>query len=142
MSREPAGSLAAVVRRRAGGCCEYCHFPETAAELPFQVDHIIALKHGGETSDDNLAYACFYCNSYKGPNIAGVDPASSGAIRLFHPRRDRWADHFQWDGTTLGAKTAVGRVTIAVLRLNHPDAITVREALLAVGSLPEVSRKL
>lgn len=141
MPREPASVRAAVVRQRARGACEYCYFPETAAELPFQVDHIVALKHGGANSDDNLAYACFYCNSYKGPNIAGVDPVSGAVTRLFHPRRDRWAEHFEWNGPALLAKTAVGRVTIEVLRLNHPDAIAVREALLAEGALFEISSK-
>ena len=42
-------------------------------------------------------------------------------MRLFHPRRDRWNEHFfvdSHDGTILGL-TPVGRVTIAVLRMNR-----------------------
>jgi hypothetical protein len=39
----------------------------------------------------------------------------------------------------LRARSAVGRVTIDVLRLNHPDAVAVREALIAEGLLPEIS---
>ena len=39
------------VRARAGYRCEYCHFPEAIAELPFQLDHIIAQQHGGEGRD-------------------------------------------------------------------------------------------
>jgi hypothetical protein len=132
----------ALVRDRAANRCEYCHFPQTVAELPFQLDHIVALKHGGQTSADNLAYACFFCNSYKGPNIAGTDPVSGEVTRLFHPRSDRWADHFEWEGAIVRAKTAVGRATISVLRLNHPDAAAVREALLVEGALKESPTKL
>lgn len=32
------------VRDRAAGRCEYCLFPESASELPFHIDHIIAQK--------------------------------------------------------------------------------------------------
>lgn len=63
--------LRRLVVQRAGGRCEYCHFPETASFYPFQIDHIIAEKHGGPTIADNLAWSCYYCNTYKGPNIAG-----------------------------------------------------------------------
>jgi hypothetical protein len=54
--------------------------------LPFQVDHSIARKHGGRASENNLALACFYCNSFKGPNIAGLDPDTGEVVRLFHRR--------------------------------------------------------
>ena len=53
----------------------------TLTSMPFQIDHVIARKHGGGTSDDNLAFACFYCSSHKGPNIAGLDPRSSPDAR-------------------------------------------------------------
>lgn len=70
----PDRALEAEVIRRAQGRCEYCHFPRSAAELPFHIDHIIAEKHGGPTAAENLAWACFSCNLRKGPNIAGLDP--------------------------------------------------------------------
>jgi len=116
--------------------CEYCHFPADLAELSFELDHIIARKHGGPTEPDNLALACFYCNSYKGPNIAGIDPESGDLVRLFHPRRDDWADHFQWEGATLAGRTPIGRATIQVLCINHPDAVSVRESLQREGVFP------
>ncbi len=75
MDRVPAEVEREVVRR-AGGRCEYCHFPEQAAELPFHLDHIIARKHLGLTEEANLAWACFSCNLRKGPNIAGLDPVT------------------------------------------------------------------
>ena len=59
--------------------CEYCHFPAALAELSFETDHIVAKKHGGTVASDNLAWACFYCNRYKGTNIAGIDPEEDPA---------------------------------------------------------------
>ena len=103
--------------------------------MPFQVDHIIAEKHGGTTTDSNLALSCYYCNSFKGPNIVGIDPFGDPdtAIQLFHPRKDHWASHFKWTGPELVGVTPDGRVTIAVLRINEPDAISFRELLLDPG---------
>lgn len=104
--------------------------PHPFAELPFEIDHIVAKKHRGETGQENLSLTCFYCNSYKGPNIAGMDPVSNVVTPLFHPRRDMWADHFRWDGPKLVGLTAIGRTTIDVLRINHPDAVAVRASLI------------
>jgi len=100
------------------------------------MDHVIAEKHEGETSLDNLAYACLHCNSFKGSNIAGWDRETSQTIRLFDPRHDAWSDHFEWDGPVLRARTAVGRVTIAVLRINLPPRIAVRRSLIEEQVFP------
>lgn len=124
------------VADRAGNRCEYCHLPERLTSLPFQLDHIIAEKHGGETSLDNLAYACLHCNTFKGPNIAGRDHETSQTVRLFDPRRDTWDDHFEWDGPVLRARTAVARVTIVVLRVNLSYRVALRESLIEEGFFP------
>lgn len=126
-------ALTALVRKRAQSICEYCRLPQVFSAIPFEIDHIIAQKHGGQTQEENLAFSCFYCNSRKGPNIAGVDPASGRIVRLYHPRKDRWSRHFEWVGAVLQGKTAIGRATIVVLSMNDPDAIAVREALLDEG---------
>jgi hypothetical protein len=125
--------LKAQVRRRARFRCEYCCFPERLAELRFQVDHIIARQHGGPTRAANLALACYRCNSHKGTNLSGVDPVSAKVVRLFHPRRDLWQEHFAWNGPRLTGLTPVGRATIAVLRINRPDAVLARASLLEEG---------
>jgi 5-methylcytosine-specific restriction endonuclease McrA len=52
--------LRQLVWQRASSRCEYCQFPAQFAEAPFQIDHIIAQKHGGETNAENLALACYY----------------------------------------------------------------------------------
>ena len=125
------------VRQRAQQRCEYCRIPAFLEWLHFQIDHVIAQKHGGETAADNLALACFHCNSYKGPNIAGIDPRTGRLVRLYHPRRDVWSQHFEWDGPVLVGKTPIARATIHVLWINHPRMLHLRSALLAEGeSLP------
>ena len=126
-------ALEELVRRRARSRCEYCLLPESLVSTPFQFDHIIAQSHGGESTADNLAYACFHCNNFKGPNVAGVDPDSGEIVRLFHPRRDRREEHFAWDRAQLVGLTAVGRATIRTLRLNHPHRLAVRRSLLLEG---------
>jgi hypothetical protein len=98
--------------------------------IPFPIDHIIARQHSGLTTFSNLALSCLHCNSHKGPNIAGIDPKSKKLTKLFNPRRHKWARHFRWHGPYLMGRTAVGRVTIAVLAMNDPEAVEVREALL------------
>jgi len=40
-------TLEELVRRRAGGCCEYCRTPQDIEDLPAEIDHIIAEVHGG-----------------------------------------------------------------------------------------------
>ena len=67
---------------------------------------------------DNLAWACIFCNLYKGPNLASLDPETGALTRLFHPRRDRWDDHFRQDGASIVGLTAVGRTTCWLLEMN------------------------
>ena len=117
-------------RRRAKNRCEYCHFPADLAITPFQIDHIIAEKHGGKTEFSNLALACFSCNNYKGPNIAGFDLLTSEIVRLFNPRVDVWSDHFRWNGAVLTGKTVIARVTVQVLNINRADSVLLRECLM------------
>lgn len=126
-------SLVELIWRRAGARCEYCRFPSEHAEAPFQIDHIIAQKHRGETVAENLALACYYCNSYKGPNIAGIDPITGRMVRLFNPRAQRWRDHFAWEGARLVGRTPVGRATVQVLWMNHPLVVETRGWLIAEG---------
>ena len=127
--------LEAQVWRRALNRCEYCGFPAEFTRLPFQIDHIIAEKHRGRTALQNLALSCFFCITFKGPNIAGVDPKTQKITRLFHPRNDAWRVHFRRNGAFLEGLTAVGRTTVEVLRINREDALAVRQSLLEEGVL-------
>jgi 5-methylcytosine-specific restriction endonuclease McrA len=122
-----------LVRQRAGGRCEYCRLPQAWSRVPFEIDHIIARKHRGHTVAGNLAVSCWYCNVYKGANLSGLDPATAKVTRLYHPRRHKWAYHFRFDGSTLIGRTAIGRTTIEVLRMNHPQLVALRDILMGAG---------
>src|SRR5438045_9223173 len=91
-------SLEQRVRERAGDACEYCRLPQSAFRFTFPIDHSTAEQHGGATRLNNLAVACLWCNAYKGPNIAGIDPVSKQIAPLYHPRKQAWTDHFRWRG--------------------------------------------
>ncbi|MCE9555992.1 MAG: HNH endonuclease [Planctomycetes bacterium] len=126
--------LVQLVWQRAKNRCEYCQFPTEISLLPFQIDHIIAEKHGGLTEARNLALSCERCNSYKGPNIAGY--LEGQHVRLFDPRKDLWTDHFEWKGPLLVGNTPVGRVTIEVLAINLPYRVALRAVLIEEGIFP------
>src|SRR5438105_102960 len=129
-------SLARQVWTRADSRCEYCQMAQRQDALPFEIDHVIAESHGGPTHADNLALACFLDNSYKGANLAGIDPRTGRVTPLFSPRRQRWRRHFRWDGPVLVGRTAAGRATIAVLRINLPHRVAQRAALIDEGVFP------
>ena len=54
---------------------------------------------------------------------------------LFHPRRDRWTEHFRLAGARVESLTPTGRITARLLPFNHPDRIEERELLLLLGAL-------
>jgi hypothetical protein len=126
-------ALEAQVRQRARGRCEYCQLPQSASGIAFQIDHIIARHHKGRTAATKLALACVYCNGYKGPDISGLDPLTGKLTRLFNPRRHKWTHHFRHDGGELIGRTAIGRTTVEVLRINLPNLIALREVLMEDG---------
>jgi hypothetical protein len=126
-------ALDEAVRRRAQFACEYCLMPQSVHRLRFPIDHIIARQHGGATVLENLALACGRCNRHKGPNLSGVDPVSGAIVMLFNPRRDRWADHFRWDGPLVVGISPQGRATLNVLVMNHPEDLAIRAELIEQG---------
>ena len=122
--------------QRANRLCEYCQLAQSQSDLTFEIDHVVARKHGGTSTPGNLALSCFRCNSFKGSNLAGLDPKTRKLTRLYHPRRHKWTRHFRWDGPHLVGRTSIGRVTILVLRINDPVRVEVRRALIANGEFP------
>lgn len=126
-----------LVRERAGECCEYCRLPASAGTVTFHVDHIIPLKHGGPDETDNLCLACYKCNGHKGYEIAGFDPADGALTRLYHPREQRWEDHFSLqDNMQIAGCTPEGRTTVYVLQMNDPDRVENRLILAELGEYP------
>jgi hypothetical protein len=119
-----------LVRERAAFRCEYClQSEDETLEHFLQVEHIIARKHDGTDSLDNLALACLNCNSHKGANLAGIDPESGALSRLFHPRQHNWHEHFEKIGLFIIGRTPVGRSTVQVLCLNSAERLLWRMAL-------------
>lgn len=102
----------------------------------FEVDHVRPQVHDGQTVSENLAWACFRCNNGKGPNLAGIDAHTDQLAPLFHPRREDWDEHFEWAGPHLLGKSPTGRATIAVLKINAPSRITLRQQLIEEGVFP------
>lgn len=128
-----SAALRREVRERAGERCEYCLIAETQAFFPHEPDHLIAIKHGGQTTSANLALACFDCNRFKGSDIASIDSVSGELVALFNPRTQQWSEHFRLNGGEIEAVTSTGRVTERLLRLNLPSRVEVRERLAALG---------
>ena len=131
-------TTASVVRERARYVCEYCRLPALIHPLPFEIEHVVAKQHGGPTALGNLAFSCLHCNRHKGPNLAGIDHATSNTklVRLFNPRRHKWRRHFRWNGPELVGVTAIGRVTVHVLAMNDPVRVALRHTLIAEGVFP------
>lgn len=133
MSEEGGAALRRLVRERARRCCEYCGMPDSEPVFPHEPDHIIALKHGGRTTSENLAYACFDCNRAKGSDIASIDLETGVLTPLFSPRTQAWSTHFHYNGPLIEARTAIGRVTVRLLRMNLPVRVAIREGLMRAG---------
>src|SRR5262249_3428696 len=126
------------VWERAEGNCEYCLLNERYALKRYEVDHVHAEKHGGTTALDNLCLSCFDRNRQKGSDLSPIDPVTDEVVPLFHPRREKWPDHFQLvpDGHIEGI-TAKGRVTVRLLDFNNPERLAIRAALMALQRYPK-----
>jgi hypothetical protein len=129
-------TLRHLVIERAQGRCEYCRIHQDVSIYRHEIDHIIAQKHGGQTSADNLALACLPCNRSKGSDLTTFDPVSNDVVLLFNPRRQSWIDHFTLDGPHIIGLTPIGRATVLLLRLNAPSRILQRQVLLAQNQYP------
>ena len=138
MTRKPSvpERLRRQVQERAQGRCEYCLIHESDMYYPHEADHVIAEKHGGATSLENLAWACFYCNRFKGSDLASVDPTTQKAVFLFNPRGQRWNRHFRLKGGRIEGITASGRATVALLHLNDAERVAYRLGLIDIGHYP------
>lgn len=127
-------SLRKIVIRRAHHRCEYCCISAEDAFFPFHIDHILSIKHGGETIAANLAYACQICNWNKGSDIATFLDNLRNPIRFFNPRIDIWDDHFEIDTTGfISEKTRIGAATLKIFDLNQPDSIIERREMIRLN---------
>lgn len=129
------------IAMRAGFLCEYCHTPEDFTTDTFNIEHILPILHGGSEAEGNLAYSCGGCNGNKHFHISWNDPDSGQSSPLFHPRKDKWEEHFSWSEELilLVGQTRKGRATIDLLKMNRPGLVNLRKALLAYGAHPGAS---
>jgi hypothetical protein len=123
---------------RAGDRCEYCRAPEQVFNFSFEVEHIIPRSAGGSSDTENIALACESCNLHKSNTIEGWDEIEGCSVPLFHPRQDRWELQFRYDselGRIVGL-TAVGRVTVACLKMNSDFQIRARRHWVRLNLYP------
>jgi hypothetical protein len=124
------------IQERAHGRCEYCLLAEEDAYFSHEVDHIVSEKHGGDTILENLAWACFDCNRFKGSDIASLDRETGTLVPLYNPRLQFWSEHFRVSTGVIEALSQIGSVTERILRLNLPTRVEVRIELTLAGRYP------
>lgn len=125
-----------LVIERAGHRSEYCGLAQEGQEATFHIDHITPVSAGGPTTEANLALACVSCSLRKEARQAVVDSATGETIPLFHPRRQRWSDHFAWDAVRILGLTPTGHATIAVLNMNRAMIQAIRQEEVERGRHP------
>ena len=118
------------VSDRASGKCEYCLIHQDFSIYSHEIDHAVAIKHGGSSNTDNLVLSCLHCNRYKGSDLTSIDPITKEITSLFNPRLDKWGDHFKFEGSYIVGLTNIGRTTIFLLKLNEPQRLMIRQALI------------
>jgi hypothetical protein len=126
------------VEERARDCCEYCRSQSRFATHAFSLEHILPQSRGGKTTLDNLALSCQGCNNHKYTSTEGRDPVTKEPASLFHPRRQRWRDHFTWspDYVYIIGITPTGRATVELLQLNRERLLNMRRVLHGAGEHP------
>lgn len=126
------------VARRSRGRCAYCQAQEAVVGMQFTLDHIIPRLLGGTEDLTNLCWACWDCNLIKQGRIAVLDPVTGKRVPLFHPNHQAWEDHFgrAEGGRYVVGRTAVGRATVVLLRLNRAVLVRARERWIEAGWHP------
>lgn len=136
MSTPISKEIRSIVKERANGKCEYCGIHEAYSFLPFQIDHIIAQKHGGSHDLTNLAYSCPHCNQHKGSDISTYLTDKQIIIRLYNPRIDKWDNHFFIELGAILSETDMGKGTVSLLKFNQAERLMTRQILLEEGLYP------
>lgn len=125
------------IAKQANHRCCYCRSPN-AVGVSMVIDHIIPIVAGGDNTPENLALACFRCNGFKAHHITAKDPETKEFVPLFNPVKQEWHQHFEWnqEHTHVLGKTAIGRATIELLRLNDDWWIGARRLWMCLGLHP------
>ena len=136
MSTRPSASLRRQVIERAQNRCEYCLIHQDDAVATHQIDHVLAEKHGGSTTLENLAVSCMTCNIRKASDLSSVDPATGAIVPLFNPRKHIWSEHFRIEDVQIVGLTPEGRTSVEFLQLNSYERTSERRELIAAGRFP------
>ena len=113
----------------------YCQTPQNLLPVQFEIDHIVP---SSSDQREDLCLSCPTCNRFKGSKVEAVDEVTGQVVRLFHPRQQRWDEHFVWsrDGLRIIGRTAIGRATATTLRLNHDWWMPCRADWVLRGDFP------
>lgn len=134
MSRYVSESLRTKVENRANEICEYCLITIEDTYFGGEIDHIISLKHRGQTEFENLALACQPCNRSKGSDLGSLSEYSKFLVRFFNPRTDKWSEHFRLNPNgEIEFLTEIGEVTAMILGFNNQERIAERKGLIEIG---------
>ena len=126
------------VEARAGHRCEYCRAPQGICAYTFHIDHIAPRSKGGANAPANYALACFPCNNAKRDHMTGLDPETGANVPLFHPRQQKWEEHFAFsrDFSRIRGLTPTGRATVERLKMNDRLQVKARPLWLETGVWP------
>ena len=131
-------SWAATVRLvydRAQRCCEYC---QTSQALIGQAMHVEHIDPQGGDDPANLCLACPTCNLSKAMATTARDPDTQEVVTLFHPRTQRWREHFCWidSARRVQGRTPTGRATVERFRMNQPRLLVARALWVKINCHP------
>ena len=128
-------ALERLVRQRADGRCEYCRLPQPAsAHCPSRSTTSSPATIKAAPASANLASRLRLLQRLQRPEYPrALTPQLASSRPLFNPRRHKWTHHFRYASGELIGRTAIGRTTVEVLRINGPNLIALRELLMDDG---------
>jgi hypothetical protein len=126
------------VRQAAKNRCGYCLSFQDYIPVELQFDHIKPFSKGGADDEENFWLLCPKCNLAKSDKTDGFDEVTQTQVPLFNPRTQDWHEHFEWSGdeVQIVGKTPIGRVTVAVVKLNNNLHLRVRQNWIKAGWHP------
>ncbi len=138
MSAQVPAILAERVRAADRDTCCYCCTTVANSGMPLSFDHVEPRSLGGPTTFENVCQSCRPCNEFKSDTRHAEDPLTGERVKLFHPRRQSWRDHFAWsaDASKIEGLTSTGRATVVALRLNRQALVAARRRWWMVGWHP------
>lgn len=134
MTRYISEFLRKQVEKRADNLCEYCLIPIEETYFGGEIDHIVGIKHDGETVLENLALACQPCNRSKGSDLGSNSVTTKILTRFYNPQVDVWTEHFQVnEDAKIIPLTEIGEVTVRIFKFNEFERVLERQGLIELG---------